>query len=152
MLRKWVVLAFIAFLLGANAFALEQILAPELEPRARALFSQLRCVVCQNQSIGNSDADVARDLRQIVREMIAAGKSDDQVREFLVARYGEFILLKPVVAWHTILLWGAPLALLIGGGLLAWSSARARRGHKDEANLSDKEEADLAKILGDGNS
>ncbi|MEL6736923.1 MAG: cytochrome c-type biogenesis protein, partial [Pseudomonadota bacterium] len=79
------------------------------DARTKALFHELRCVVCQNQSIAESDADVAKDLREIVREQIGAGKTDSQIKTFLVDRYGEFILLKPVLSWHTALLWLAPI-------------------------------------------
>src|ERR1700704_4951006 len=79
-----------------------------LEQRARALSKELRCMVCQNQSIDDSDAPLARDLRILVRERLTAGVSDDQVIDFLVARYGEFVLLKPRFSWHTAVLWLAP--------------------------------------------
>ena len=102
------------------AMSVEKTLPGEQEERAKNLFLELRCVVCQNQSIGDSDADVARDLREIVREQITAGKSNSQIKDFLVARYGEFILLQPVFALHTVMLWVAPLLLLILGGFLAW--------------------------------
>ena len=128
------------------SFAQETTLSSDQEIRARALFSELRCVVCQNQSIDSSDADVAKDLRQIVREQIDAGKTDDEVREFLVARYGEFILLKPSFGWHTALLWGAPILLLLGGALIALRAGKAQRIATAGA-LSQKEEQDLAQIL-----
>src|SRR5229473_8372396 len=88
---------------------------PKLEGRARALSHELRCMVCQNQSIDDSDAPLARDLRILVRERLKAGDSDTQVLDFLVARYGEFVLLRPPFAWHTAALWGLPpAAVLIG--------------------------------------
>lgn len=88
---------------------------PALEARARAISSNLRCLVCQNQSIDDSDADLARDLRLLVRERLAAGDSDAQATQFIVDRYGEFVLLRPVLAPHTIVLWiAAPVLLLIG--------------------------------------
>lgn len=117
------------------------------EERARKLFLQLRCVVCQNQSIGDSDADVARDLREIVREQISAGKTNSEISQFLVARYGEFILLKPVFAWHTAALWGAPIVLLLVGGLLAWRAITRRVKVDEKAQLSSKEQDELQKIL-----
>ena len=98
-----------------------QELTPDQEIRAKALFEELRCVVCQNQSIASSDADIAKDLRSIVRSQIAEGKSSSEVKEFLVSRYGEFVLLKPAFALHTLLLWLAPLLLLVLAGLLLWS-------------------------------
>jgi cytochrome c-type biogenesis protein CcmH len=88
---------------------------PALETRAREISHELRCMVCQNQSIDDSEAPLARDLRLLVRERLKAGDSDGQVVDFMVARYGEFVLLKPRVSWHTAVLWGAPLAILIAG-------------------------------------
>ena len=99
-----------------------------LETRARGLSHELRCMVCQNQSIDDSDAPLARDLRILVRERLKAGDSDAQVLDFLTARYGQFVLLKPRFGWDTALLWGAPAAVLLVGGLaivLAW---RRRQG------------------------
>ena len=88
---------------------------PGLETRARAISHELRCMVCQNQSIDDSEAPLARDLRLLVRERLKAGDSDTQVVDFMVARYGEFVLLRPRVSWHTAILWGAPLMILIAG-------------------------------------
>src|SRR5215469_11170081 len=88
---------------------------PSLEARARALSHNLRCMVCQNQSIDDSNAPLARDLRLLVRERLKAGDDDNQVIDFLVARYGEFVLLRPRLAWHTAILWGAPAFLLVAG-------------------------------------
>lgn len=91
---------------------------PALEARARALSHQLRCMVCQNQSIDDSDAPLARDLRILVRERLKAGDTDTQIREFLVARYGQFVLLQPEKSLTTALLWLAPLLVLLAGGLV----------------------------------
>ena len=88
---------------------------PALEARAREISQDLRCMVCQNQSIDDSEAPLARDLRLLVRERLKAGDSDTQVVDYLVARYGEFVLLKPRMSWHTAILWGAPLTILIIG-------------------------------------
>jgi cytochrome c-type biogenesis protein CcmH len=88
---------------------------PALEARARAISQDLRCMVCQNQSIDDSEAPLARDLRLLVRERLKAGDSDTQVVDYLVGRYGEFVLLRPRVSWHTAILWGAPLTILIIG-------------------------------------
>jgi cytochrome c-type biogenesis protein CcmH len=93
---------------------------PALEARARALSQTLRCMVCQNESIDESNAPLARDLRILVRERIEAGDSDAEVREFLVARYGEFILLTPRLDSRTILLWSAPVLVLLAGGIGVW--------------------------------
>src|SRR5215213_7965454 len=110
----------LALSLSAPAFAVQpdEILKdPVLETRARALSQELRCMVCQNQSIDDSDAPLAKDLRILVRERLTAGDSDNQVIDFLVARYGEFVLLKPRVAAHTLLLWLAPVAVVLLGAL-----------------------------------
>ena len=99
---------------------------PAKELRARDLSRELRCMVCQNQSIDDSEAPLARDLRLLVRERIAAGDSDTQVLDFLVARYGEFVLLKPRVEPHTLLLWLLPPLALAGGGFALWIHGRRR--------------------------
>ena len=101
---------------------------PAKEARARDLSRELRCMVCQNQSIDDSEAPLARDLRLLVRERIAAGDSDAQVIDFLVARYGEFVLLKPRFNRHTLLLWLLPPLALAGGGLALWLLWPAARG------------------------
>ena len=101
------------------------------EARARDLSRELRCMVCQNQSIDDSDAPLARDLRLLVRERIAAGDSDEQVIDFLVARYGEFVLLKPRFNPHTLLLWLLPPLALAGGGLALWTYSRRRSKFPD---------------------
>ncbi len=97
------------------------------EARARDLSRELRCMVCQNQSIDDSDAPLARDLRLLVRERIAAGDSNSQVMDFLVARYGEFVLLKPRFNPHTLLLWLLPPLALAGGGVALWAFSRRRK-------------------------
>jgi cytochrome c-type biogenesis protein CcmH len=100
---------------------------PALEARARALSRELRCMVCQNQSIDDSDAPLARDLRLLVRDRLKAGDSDDDVIRFLTARYGEFVLLKPRFNWRTASLWLAPVViLLIAGGVIVVASRRRR--------------------------
>ena len=101
---------------------------PALEARARAISATLRCLVCQNESIDDSNADLAREIRLIVRERLVAGDTDEQVVQYLVDRYGEFVLLKPVLAPHTLVLWtAAPLVLVIGGIVLV-IAARRKRG------------------------
>ena len=106
---------------------------PVLEARARVLSKELRCMVCQNQSIDDSEAPLAKDLRVLVRERLKAGDSDPQVLDFLVARYGEFVLLNPRFNWHTALLWLGPPAVLLGGALallpLPGGGAPQRRTH-----------------------
>jgi cytochrome c-type biogenesis protein CcmH len=120
---------------------------PALEARARALSANLRCLVCQNQSIDDSDADLARDLRILVRERIMAGDSDEKVIEFLVSRYGEFVLLKPRFGASTYLLWGLPVAALAGGAIAVAFAARARRRRRSVDEMTAEEKARLAAIL-----
>src|ERR1700704_2697618 len=120
-------LAVMAGLSAAYAVQPDEIMSdPAKELRARDLLRELRCMVCQNQSIDDSDAPLARDLRLLVRERIAAGDSDAQVLDFLVARYGEFVLLKPRFTPHTWLLWLLPPLALAGGGFALWTQGRRR--------------------------
>jgi len=95
-----------------------------LEARARTISREIRCLVCQNQSIDNSDADLAHDLRRIIRERLTAGDSDAAVKDFLVARYGDFVLLRPPFRLSTIFLWLIPFAILVGGGISFWIMSR----------------------------
>ena len=132
----------------------EMLTNPVLEARARALSKNLRCMVCQNESIDDSEAPLAHDLRVLVRERINAGDSDQQVLDFLVARYGEFVLLKPPLSWHTVALWGLPPAALLIGALVIIADLRRRRMGQpaEEANLSAAEEARLAELLRDSSA
>jgi cytochrome c-type biogenesis protein CcmH len=123
---------------------------PAKEERARDLSRELRCMVCQNQSIDDSEAPLARDLRLLVRERIAAGDSNSQVLDFLVARYGEFVLLKPRFEQQTWLLWLVPPLVLLGGGLALWTNARRRpKGDADVTGppLTADEEARLRQLM-----
>ena len=124
---------------------------PALEGRARALSQELRCMVCQNQSIDDSDAPLAKDLRVLVRERLTAGDSDNQVIDFLVARYGEFVLLKPRLSVHTLLLWLAPLAVLViaAFGFLAAGRRATAPSASSEPKLTAEEEARLAALVKD---
>jgi len=129
MLRS-LLLAFLLLLSALPAGAVqpdEMLKDPVLEARARELSEELRCMVCQNQSIDDSDATLAKDLRILVRERLTAGDSNDAVKAFLVARYGDFILLRPPFEWRTLLPWTAPFLLLIIGGAFAVLGARRRR-------------------------
>ena len=123
---------------------------PAMETRARELSRELRCMVCQNQSIDDSDAPLARDLRLLVRERLKAGDSDGQVLDFLTARYGQFVLLKPRFGWDTAMLWLAPLAVLLLGavGLLSLLR-RSSRAHvpAGEPPLTEAERARLSALL-----
>jgi cytochrome c-type biogenesis protein CcmH len=140
--------AWIISVVGATAVEPDEVLPnPALEARARALSADLRCMVCQNQSIDDSNAPLARDLRILVRERIAAGDSDSEVVDFLVARYGEFILLKPRFNLHTAFLWAvAPVALIVGG-IVAIFVFRRRRSTANAAPLDEAEKRQLAAIL-----
>lgn len=136
-MKRLATLAFTAIMLGAAApDPADKLADPAQEARARALFPGVRCVVCQNESIDDSGADLARDLRQTIRAQVAAGRSDAEIHAFLVARYGDFILLRPRLGPATVALWGLPFAIvLIGVGVLAF-----RRGAPREAEaLSDEE-------------
>ena len=153
-LRGALALVVLAVSLAGPALAVQpgEILPdPALERRARALSAELRCLVCQNQSIDDSDAPLARDLRLIVREQLKTGATDDQIRAFLVARYGEFVLLKPPFGWHTALLWVAPFAILaIGAGALLMRARRPAAGTTAAAPLSAEEQAELERMVGRG--
>jgi cytochrome c-type biogenesis protein CcmH len=152
-------LLFAAVLLAgaAPSFAVQpdEILPDQrLETRARELSRELRCMVCQNQNIDDSDAPLARDLRILVRERLKAGDSDSQVIDFLVARYGEFVLLKPRFESDTAVLWLAPLALLLVGGAAVGAALRRRKTDKARLEavvpLSEGERARLAELTGAG--
>ena len=119
---------------------------PALETRARALSEELRCLVCQNQSIDDSDAPLARDIRILIRQRIKDGETNDAVRAYLVSRYGDFILLRPPLKPETLLLWLSP-ALVLGAGVAAALFAR-RRAPRATAALSAEEEARLAALTG----
>jgi cytochrome c-type biogenesis protein CcmH len=130
----------------------EMLADPALEARARNLSKELRCMVCQNQSIDDSEAPLAHDLRVLVRERLKAGDSDTQVMNFLVARYGEFVLLRPPLSWHTAVLWGLPPAALLIGAVAIVVIVRRRRGvrRSEAANLTAAEEARLSELLREG--
>jgi cytochrome c-type biogenesis protein CcmH len=148
----WVLAAWLALAAIQPAAAVqpdEVLKDPALETRARTLSRELRCLVCQNQSIDDSDADLARDLRLLVRERLTAGDSDEQVMDFLVARYGEFVLLRPRFAWHNAVLWLTPVAALLAGGLAVFLALRRRRAAPAAAvePLSAEEERRLAEVI-----
>jgi cytochrome c-type biogenesis protein CcmH len=148
MLRRFFLALCLAFAaLPALAVQPDEMLAdPALEARARALSAQLRCMVCQNESIDDSDAPLAKDLRVLVRDRLKAGDTDEAVKTFLVSRYGDFILLKPPLEWRTVVLWSAPFVLLVlGGGCIILSSRRRRMAAP--ADLSADEQARVEEIL-----
>ncbi|MBB4065712.1 cytochrome c-type biogenesis protein [Gellertiella hungarica] len=150
MIRK-LALAFFLMLSALPALAVnpDEILAdPALEARARKISAELRCMVCQNQSIDDSNAELAKDLRVLVRERLTRGDTDEQVFDYVVSRYGEFVLLKPRFSLKTALLWGAPAALLlIGGTILLAAALRRSRPTPGPAPLSPEEEARLKELM-----
>ena len=143
----------IALLTSAPSWAVQpdEVLSdPALEARARAISKELRCMVCQNESIDDSDAPLAHDLRVLVRERLKAGDSDQQIINFLVSRYGEFVLLRPRLSWHTAALWGTPPALVLLGIIMIVVVERRRRKSSAQTapvSLTAAEEARLAEIL-----
>jgi cytochrome c-type biogenesis protein CcmH len=154
--RAFLVLAIIAAMAASTsvlAVQPDEIMSDAVkEARARDLSRELRCMVCQNQSIDDSEAPLARDLRLLVRERIAAGDSDAQVIDFLVARYGEFVLLKPRLNSHTWLLWFLTPLALGAGGIALWAHGRRRArsgGEQDDAlsSLTPDEEARINRLI-----
>lgn len=145
-----IVLAFLVLFTAmpsAMAVQPDEVLAdPALESRARDLSSNLRCMVCQNQSIDESDAPLARDLRLLVRERLSAGDSDAEVESYLVSRYGEFVLMQPRLNLANAALWAAPLLLLAVGGVFLLRAARRDKPVATEG-LSAEEERRLAELL-----
>ena len=151
------IIALLTFIAVPCAMAVEpdEVLSDAtLEARARALSKELRCMVCQNQSIDDSEAPLARDLRILVRERLQAGDSDGQVIDFLVARYGEFVLLRPRFSWHTAVLWLGPAAMLLVGGCAVLVLARRYRvksaaAAEAQRGLTAAEAARLSDVLRD---
>jgi cytochrome c-type biogenesis protein CcmH len=155
LIANLIVLAVLGAFTPARAVLPDEVMSdPAKEARARALSQELRCMVCQNQSIDDSEAPLARDLRLLVRERIASGDSDAQVIDFLVARYGEFVLLRPRFERQTLLLWLVPPLVLFGGGLVLWLQARRRKSGPGEAPareaLTSEEQARLQLLMADG--
>ena len=139
----------LSFLLATAAFAVEpseMLKDPALEARARAISRELRCLVCQNQSIDESNADLAHDLRVIVRERLTAGDSDEQVKAYLVARYGDFVLLDPPFKAKTLLLWCGPAVLLLLGAGGIYVLLRRRPAGAPEP-LSEAERSRVAELM-----
>ena len=146
-------LLFLCFCLATPAWAVkpgEMLADPVLEARARNLSAQLRCLVCQNQSIDDSDAELAGDLRRIVRERLTAGDSDAKVMNYLTARYGDFVLLNPPFKLGTVLLWGTPLLAMLLGAAAMWRAGRRRPLEAEAVPLSAAEQGELAKIVSEG--
>jgi cytochrome c-type biogenesis protein CcmH len=149
-MRRIALTLCLALVWAAPALAVEpgeMLKDPQLEARARSISEGLRCLVCQNESIDDSHAELARDIRVLVRQRLEAGDSDQQVQSFLVDRYGQFILLKPPFEWQTVLLWGTPLIVLALGGL-GMAFAVRRRPSRDPARpLSEAEQARLRDLI-----
>lgn len=149
MIRSLVVAVLLLFsTFPAMAVLPDEILSdPVLEERARNLSAQLRCMVCQNQSIDDSNAELARDLRVLVRERLVSGDSDQDVIAYVVSRYGEFVLLKPRFSARTVLLWGAPILLTLAGVTSLLVFARRRNTLPTQQKLSSDEEAKIRSLL-----
>jgi cytochrome c-type biogenesis protein CcmH len=145
--RRLLAIVAAVFCLAAASDPAERLPDPAQEARARALFQEVRCLVCQNESIDDSNAELAGDLRRLVRDEVRAGRSDAQVRRYLVERYGEFVLLKPAFSWGNAALWGAPLLVVVLGLFLL---ARNFRNRAVDQDLTPDEAARLARIEGEG--
>ena len=153
-MMRWLALAIAvaAGLAGPAAHAVEpveRLADPALEARARALSQELRCLVCQNQSIDESNADLAHDLRVLLRQRLTAGDTDRQVLDYVVARYGVFVLLDPPFLPATYLLWLVPPLLVLGAGIFVVVRAQRRRPDPELPALSEEERARAALLLGD---
>lgn len=142
----WTIMSFSALAVGVDDVRLAD---PAEEARAQELMKQLRCLVCQNQSIVDSDADLARDLRGIVRERIMAGDSDDQVLEFMTSRFGDWVLLKPPFDKATMVLWLSPLLLLLIGFIIIYRNQQNRKTLAIAEPLSDDEKNKINTLLSD---
>lgn len=152
MMRRLLLAACLLVAALAPALAVEpgeMLKDPALEARARHLSEGLRCLVCQNESIDESHADLARDIRLLVRQRLVAGDSDQQVIDYLVSRYGQFILLKPPFEWQTALLWATPALVLVLGGLAIALAVRRRPSAPKPAPLSPLETEKLNALLGE---
>ena len=147
-LLGWLLVAVLS--MGAAADPSERLADPVLEARAKALFPQIRCMVCQNESIDDSQADLAVDLRQIVREEVAAGRSDAEVRTYLVQRYGEFVMLKPAFSLTNAALWVTPFAIVFLGLFAFFGRKRSALAQDHEAALTPAEQALLTKLRASG--
>ncbi len=144
-------LAFVLLFTPVQAFAVnpdEVLKDPALEQRARQISAQLRCMVCQNQSIDDSNAELAKDLRVLVRQRLTDGDTDKQVVDYVVSRYGEFVLLNPRLSGKTIILWSMPIGLLIAGIFALVIFVRSRPARRSSEVLSAEEKAKIDELLG----
>ena len=149
-MMRGALLLFVALLVAAPLHAKQAVPAandPVAEKRAVTLEQQLRCLVCQNETIAASQADLAKDLRKEIREQIKAGRTDDQIKQYLVDRYGDFVLYDPPLKATTVLLWGGPFALLLGGIIALFVYMRRRRGRVEQSGLSDEQRARAQALL-----
>lgn len=156
-MRRFCLILAVSLLAGLSlvrpGFAVnpDEVLAdPALESRAREISLELRCLVCQNQSIDDSNADLARDLRLLVRERLKEGDSNEEVLDYVVSRYGEFVLLKPRFSVRTVLLWGTPLAILLIGIAAIVLGARGRRAKRATPALTAEEQAEIDRLMKHG--
>ncbi len=152
-MMRYVLLVCAALLAAAPLYAKQAVPAgddPVVEKRAVTLEEQLRCLVCQNQTIAESRADLALDLKKEIREQIRAGKSDDQIKQFLVDRYGDFVLYKPPFKATTVLLWAGPFALLLVGVIVLFVYLRRRRARIVQTSLNDEQRSRAEALLSGG--
>jgi cytochrome c-type biogenesis protein CcmH len=149
-MRRALVSLALALAISSQALAVtpqERLADPAMESRAREISAGLRCLVCQNQSIDDSEAPLAKDLRVLVRDRLKAGDSNQAVLDFVVMRYGEYVLLRPPFGWRTALLWFGPFLVFGAGALGLWSLARRRKAVSTGEALSVAEKAELDRIL-----
>lgn len=145
---RWLVVLFLFLSTAAYGVRVDEILSdPALETRARALSQELRCLVCRNENIDDSDADLAHDLRVLLRERLVAGDSDAAAMDFIVDRYGEFVLLKPRATGANLVLWLAGPLMLLAGGAVALTMVRRRQMSAEPDALSPEDQARLAEVL-----
>lgn len=153
---KGIIAIICFFMMSVSAFAVGvdegRLTDPAEEARAQQLMKQLRCLVCQNESIVDSNAGLARDLRMIVRERITEGDTDKQVLDYMTSRYGDWVLLKPPFEGGTIVLWFSPLILLLIGFYVVYRNQKNRKIQRSAEPLSQEERARLNKLLGEGDN
>lgn len=146
-MRVWLLLLALTCAFAGRAAEIRQFEDPEKQVRYENLIKELRCLVCQNQSLADSDADLAKDLRDEVFQIIQSGKDEKEAAQFLVDRYGDFVLYRPPVKPATLLLWSGPFVLLAGGGVFLWRQAKRKAASGGgESGLSDEERRRLAQL------
>jgi cytochrome c-type biogenesis protein CcmH len=145
-MKAWLIVAAILLALPAQAREIRQFDDAAKEQSYESLVRELRCLVCQNQSLADSDAELAKDLRDEVYKIIQSGKSEHEAAQFLVDRYGDFVLYRPPFKPITLLLWIGPFVLLVAGGSLLWRQAKRRSAHMDEPELTAEERQRLQQL------